>query len=208
MAKPLTGMRIAILATDMFEEPELKRPREALEQAGAITELIAPKGPEIIAAQHFDKGPMYTVDRLLKNANPDDYDALLLPGGALNADQLRMEPDAQSFVRSFDANEKPIAAICHAPWLLVSAGLAKGRTMTSYYTIADDIKNAGGNWVDKAVVRDSNWVSSRQPDDIPAFNEAMIKLFHELASTYEATPVHMPEPAFGERIDTDSDAQD
>lgn len=170
-------MRIAILATDMVEEIELVEPRQALEAAGAETDLIAPKGSEIIAANHFDKSETYPVDATLDEVEPTDYDAVLLPGGALNADMLRIEPRAQYFVQQMDEAGKPIAVICHGPWLLVSAGLVDGRTLTSYHTIADDITNAGGDWLDKAVVTDNNWVSSRKPDDLPQFNTAMIQLF-------------------------------
>jgi deglycase len=200
MEKPLDGINVAILATDMFEEVELKKPQEALEEAGATTEIIAPKEPEIMAARHFDKAGTYMVDRLLNEADPNDYDALLLPGGALNADQLRAEPLAQKFVQRFDADDKPIAVICHAPWLLISAGLVKGRTLTSFHTIADDIKNAGGTWIDKEVVRDNNWVSSRQPDDIAAFNMAMIKLFAELAAGQTTDAGKVEELAFREQL--------
>ena len=203
MEKPLEGMKVAVLATDMFEEDELKKPLQALKEAGAITHIIAPKGPTIIAAHHFDKGSPYRVDRLLQEADPADYDAVLLPGGALNADSLRAEPAAQRFIQHFDATDKPIAVICHAAWLLVSAGLIQGRTLTSYHTIADDIKNAGGNWIDKEVIQDGNWVSSRQPDDIPAFNAAMLELFGEAYIDTEemsAKAAGTPQMAFREKL--------
>jgi protease I len=129
--------------------------------------------------KHHDKSKKVDVDLLLDDANPDDYDAVLLPGGALNADALRVEKAAQEFVREIDRAGKPIAVICHGPWLLVSAGLVKGRTLTSYHTIQDDIRNAGGNWKNQEVARDANWVSSRQPSDIPTFNRAMLALFAE-----------------------------
>lgn len=210
MEKPLEGIRVAILATDMFEEAELKKPQEALEEAGAITEIISPKEPEIMAARHFDKAGTYAVDRLLSEADPADYDALLLPGGALNADALRMEPQAQKFARYFDATNKPIAVICHGAWLLASTDLVRGRTMTSYYTIADDLRNAGAKWVDEAVVRDGNWVSSRQPDDLPVFNAAMINLFSELtidnpSFRSENLRETMAEPAFREQLGLDEE---
>lgn len=176
----LQGKRVAILATDMFEESELVKPRAALEAEGATTAVLAPHEGEIQGARHFDKGIKVKVDGLITDARPSDYDAVLLPGGALNADKLRSDPDAQSFVRSIDANGKPIAVICHAPWLLVSAGLVRGRNLTSYYTIADDLINAGAEWRDEPVVTDHNLVSSRQPDDIPLFNAAMVKLFAEV----------------------------
>jgi protease I len=170
---------VAILATNGFEEAELIEPRKALEKAGAQTVLIAPKSGTIRGMKHDEKADTVEVDLTLDAADPDAFDAVLLPGGALNADSLRVEPKAQAFVRRIDQQRKPIAVICHGPWLLVSAGLVKGRTLTSYYTIQDDIRNAGGKWVDEAAIRDCNWVSSREPGDIPAFNEAMIQLMAE-----------------------------
>src|ERR1700722_522710 len=177
--KKLSHMRIAILASDGFEQAELEKPRKALEEAGAKTVVIAPKSGKIQGFQHDEKGDNIGVDMTLDKAQPNDFDAVLLPGGTLNADFLRAEKKAQEFVRSIDQAKKPIAVICHAPWLLVSAGLVKGRTITSYHTIQDDIRNAGGNWKDAEVIRDGNWVSSRQPTDIPAFNREMIALFSE-----------------------------
>ena len=175
----LDGITVAILATNNFEEAELIEPREALEHAGAITKVIAPKAGKIQAMKHDEKTKQIDVDLTLDKANPDDYDAVLLPGGALNADHMRAEPKAQDFVRSVERAGKPIAVICHSPWLLVSAGLVKGRTLSAYHTIQDDIRNAGGKWKDEEVVRDKNWVSSRQPSDISAFNREMLKLFSE-----------------------------
>ena len=175
----LEGMRVAILATNGVEQAELTEPRKALDEAGARTTLIAPKNGKVKAMKHDEAGDQFDVDMTLDKANPEDFDAILLPGGALNADALRMEHAAQEFVRYMDDSGKPIAVICHAPWLLVSAGLVDGRTLTSYYTIQDDIRNAEGQWMDKEVVRDQNWVSSRQPSDIPVFNQEMIKLFRE-----------------------------
>lgn len=201
MSTPLDGMHIAIVATNMFEESELTEPKTALESAGARVDILAPEGPDIQAARHFDKGDFYEVDYLLGEVDSIEYDALLLPGGALNADALRVDRTAQDFVREFDADNKPIAVICHGGWLLVSAGLVKGRTMTSYKTIADDIRNAGGTWVDKAVVRDENWVSSRKPDDIPEFNDEMIKLFSESMQAKHGTPREATELSFRERLD-------
>ena len=177
--KPLEGMRVAILATDLFEEAELVKPREALQQAEARTTVIAPKQGEIQGVQHDKKTQKVHVDMTLDQAKPDEFDAVLIPGGAMNADALRMEKKAQEFVKALDQKGKPIAVICHGPWLLVSAGLVKGRHMTSYYTIQDDLKNAGAVWTDQASVRDRNWVSSRKPDDIPQFNREMLKLFSE-----------------------------
>lgn len=175
----LDGFRVAILATNGVEESELTEPREALEQHGARTMLIAPKAGTVQAMKHDEKTTQYEVDLPLDEAHPEDFDAVLLPGGALNADKLRVEAKAQQFVRSMDEAAKPIAVICHGPWLLVSAGLVSGRKLTSYHTIQDDIRNAGGQWVDEEVVRDGNWVSSRQPSDLPAFNREVIALFSE-----------------------------
>ena len=175
----LQGIRVAILATDGVEEAELREPRAALEEAGARTLLFAPKQGSIQSFKHHDKAEKITVDKTLSEANPEQFDAVLLPGGALNADTLRVQPRAQEFVREMDRQGKPIAVICHAPWLLVSANCVRGRTMTSYHTIQDDLRNAGANWRDEEVVRDGNWVSSRQPSDIPAFNRTMIELFAE-----------------------------
>ena len=177
--KKLEGLRVAILATDLFEEAELVEPRKALQEAGAQAVVIAPKSGEIQAVQHDKKTQKVKVDMTLDEARPNDFDAVLLPGGALNADALRMEKKAQEFVKNVDSTGKPIAVICHGPWLLISAGLVKGRHMTSYKTIQDDLKNAGANWVDEVSVRDRNWVSSRQPGDIPEFNRNMVELFAE-----------------------------
>lgn len=174
----LQGMRVAILATDGVED-ELKEPRKAMEKAGARTTLFAPKAGRIYSMNHHDKAAQYDVDKTLEEADATEFDAVLLPGGALNADTLRVQPRAQQFVREMDQAGKPMAIICHAPWLLVSADLVRGRTLTSYHTIQDDIRNAGGKWQDEEVVRDRNWVSSRQPSDIPAFNRAMVDLFSE-----------------------------
>lgn len=181
-ANKLNGLRVAILLTDDFEQVEMTEPRKALEQAGAQTQIISVKPGQVTGMNHDVKADSFKVDMTLEQAKPDDFDAVLLPGGAINADTLRVEPKAQEFIRRINDTGKPIAIICHAPWLLVSPGLVKGRTLTSYHTIQDDIRNAGGTWQDREVVRDRNWVTSRQPDDIPAFNEAMISLFAEQQS--------------------------
>jgi protease I len=177
--QPLDQMRIAILATQGVEQSELTEPRKALEQAGARTTLIAPQPGTVQGMRHDEKADRFDVDLTLDAANPDDFDAVLLPGGAFNADALRVEPGAQDFVRRIDQAGKPIAVICLGPWLLVSAGLTKGRTMTSYHTIRDDLRHAGAIWVDREVVRHRNWVSSRQPSDIPAFNREVLALLAE-----------------------------
>lgn len=182
MAADLKGLRVAILATDMVEEAELVEPRKALDDAGAVTELISPKEGEIICARHFDKASTVKVDKPLSEADPYAYDVLFLPGGALNADFLRANVSAQAFARSFDEDGRPIAAICHAPWLLISAGLVRERRLTSFHTLQDDIRNAGGYWVDAPVVNDLNWLTSRQPSDIPQFNEALLSMLGTLVA--------------------------
>lgn len=172
----LSGKRVAILATDLFEEVELTGPKEALEEAGAETVVIAPHRGQLQAARHADKTITVPVEQTLNEADPEEYDAVLVPGGTLNADALRTEPAAQHFVRAIEEAGKPLAVICHGPWLLVSAGLVQGRRLTSYPTIADDLKNADAEWVDAEVVVDDNWVSSRRPGDVPAFNKAFLSL--------------------------------
>jgi protease I len=179
MENRLKGLRVAILVTKAFEEVEMTSPRQQLEDAGAETVLIAPVEGEVQAFDGVEKSKKYRVDQRLDQADPQDFDALLLPGGTYNADKLRMVEKAQEFVRHFDQKRKPIAVICHAPWLLVSAGLVRGRSLTSYYTLQHDIQNAGGNWSDRELVEDGNWVSSRNPDDLPVFNEALLKLFEK-----------------------------
>jgi protease I len=173
----LSDLRLAVLATDGFEESELTQPVAALKGGGAKVDIVSLKDKPIQAFRHMDKGTTVPVDRRLADVSANDYDALVLPGGALNADALRMVPDVQKFVRAFNDAGKPMAVICHAPWELVSAGLVRGRTLTSYHTIQDDIRNAGGKWVDREVVEDGNWVTSRQPSDLPAFIKTMTALF-------------------------------
>jgi protease I len=179
MSERLRGFRVAILATDLFEEAELIEPRQALDEAGATTVVIAPHAGEIQAVQHDKKTQKVKVDLVLSEADPEQFDAVLLPGGAMNADALRMEPLAQEFVRRIDQTRRPVAVICHAAWLLISARVVRGRHMTSYKTIQDDLRNAGAFWTDKEVVRDANLVSSRQPTDIPRFNQEIVALFAE-----------------------------
>ncbi len=177
--KILDGFRVAILVSDDFEQAEMTEPRKALEHVGASTTIISPNPGQVTGVNHDQKADSFKVDMTLDEADPNNFDAVLLPGGALNADFMRMNPKAQNFVKQIDSSGRPIAVICHAPWLLVSAGLVRGRTLTSYQTIQDDIKNAGGNWVDQEMVRDHNWVSSRSPKDLGAFNPAMVSLFSE-----------------------------
>jgi len=175
----LEDKKIAILAADGFEEAELVEPKKALDKAGAKTEVVSPKGGKIQGMVHADKGKKVDVDVELDEANPEDYDALMIPGGMMNPDELRSTPAALKFVRHFFEAGKPVAAICHAPWVLIDAGVAKGRTMTSWPAIQADLRNAGAKWVDKEVVVDNGLVTSRKPDDIPAFNEKMIEEFRE-----------------------------
>jgi protease I len=180
MQQDLNGRRVAILLTDGFEQIEMTSPREALEGAGAKCVLISNKEGEVQGFKHHDKADKFKVDLALSKADPNDFDAVLLPGGVINADALRIEKKAQQFVQEMERAGKPIMVICHGPWLLVSAGLMKGRTITSWPTLQDDIRNAGGNWQDREVIRDRNWVSSRKPDDLPAFNRESIRLISEI----------------------------
>jgi protease I len=175
----LKGKRVAIIVTDGFEQIEMTSPREALEKAGATCVLIAPKDGEVQGFKHHDKKDRFKVDMTLDKADPSQFDAVMLPGGVINADALRIDKNAQRFVQEIDRAGKPIAVICHGPWLLVSAGLVKGHTMTSWPTLEDDLRNAGAIWKDSECVRDRNWVSSRKPDDLPVFNREMTKLFGE-----------------------------
>jgi len=170
----LDGLTVAILVSDLFEQVELTEPQHALEAAGARTVLISNKGPLVYGMHHDQRGDAFRVDVELQRARPEDYDALLLPGGTFNADSLRMVEGAQRFVQAFEAARKPIGVICHGPWLLVSAGLVPGRTLTSWPSLQDDIRNAGGTWVNREVVVDTNWISSRKPDDLPSFKRELI----------------------------------
>ena len=182
----LDNKRVAVLVTDGFEEVELTEPAKALGEAGAKIDIIAPHPGRIQAFKHHDKSITVPVDRTFEEANSADYDALLLPGGALNADAMRANPQVQQFIRTFASSGRPMAVICHAPWELISAGVARGRTMTSYHTIQDDVRNAGAHWEDREVVVDGNLVTSRQPSDIPAFNREMITLFAQAPSHVKA----------------------
>jgi protease I len=174
MTNELYNCKVAILAVDGFEEAELTEPRRALSEAGAKVEIISQKHGEIQAFRHVDKGSKVKVDRTFDDVNADDYDAVVLPGGVVNGDAIRMIPEAQAFVRAANDAHKIIAVICHGGWLPVSAGIVKGHTMTSWPTLQDDIRNAGGNWVDEQIVHDGNFITSRKPDDLPAFNAELI----------------------------------
>jgi len=173
----LHDVRVAIIAMDGFEESELIEPRKALEGAGAEVHVISAKEGEIQGFRHLDRAGKVRVDRTLDQVRPADYDALVLPGGALNADAARADPKVRAFIREIDRDGKPMAVICHAPWELISAGIVRGRKLTSWHTIEDDICNAGGEWTDREVVIDRNLVTSRGPKDLPAFNREMLSLF-------------------------------
>jgi len=175
----LNGKTVAILATNGFEQSELLEPRKALQAACAKTQVVSPEKGKIKGWNHTDWGEQVIVDVALDSADPRAYDALLLPGGVMNPDKLRMGPAAGQFVREFFASRKPVAAICHGPWMLVEAGAVRGRTITSWPSLQTDIRNAGGKWVDEEVVVDNGLVTSRKPDDIPAFNRKMIEEFAE-----------------------------
>ena len=175
----LSGKKVAVLATDGFEQSELEKPVEALKAAGATVEVVSPKSGEIQGMEHHEKGRMVHVDRLLSQANADDYDSIVLPGGVANPDALRLEPKAIDFVRAFARAGKPIAAICHGPWTLINAEAVEGKRMTSWPSLEADLRNAGADWVDEEVVVDDGLVTSRKPDDLPAFCARMIEEFAE-----------------------------
>ena len=175
MSTSINGKRVAFLATDGVEEVEYTEPRKAVEAAGGIAELVSLADGEIQAVNHLDQGGKYPVERTVKNADIQDYDALVLPGGVANPDFLRTDPDAVRFVRDFVVAGKPVAAICHGPWTLVEAGVVDGRTLTSWPSLRTDLANAGATWVDEPVHVDNGLVTSRKPDDIPAFTEALLK---------------------------------
>jgi len=175
----LQGVNVAILVTDGFEQVELTDPRKALDEAGATTRIVSPKNERVRAWNFTDWSIDLPVDVALDQASPEDFDALLLPGGVINPDSLRIEPDAVAFVKAFFDAGKPVAAICHGPWTVIEAGAARGRRMTSWPSLRTDLQNAGADWVDQETVVDQGLVTSRSPDDIPAFNREVIKLFSE-----------------------------
>ncbi|WP_434628171.1 type 1 glutamine amidotransferase domain-containing protein [Pseudomonas sp. Z6-14] len=174
MPGSLNDKRVTILVTNGFEQAELTGPKQALEQAGAKVEIVSASEGQVKGWNHDQPADDFQVDLTFKAANVEQYDAVVLPGGVQNSDTIRIDPDAQNLVKGFEAAGKPIAVICHGGWLLVSSGLVKGKTMTSYKTLKDDLTNAGANWVDQEVVKDGKLISSRQPDDIPAFNRELI----------------------------------
>jgi protease I len=187
MPNKLNGKRIAILATDGVEQVEMTEPRKALDAEGAKTELVSPAKGHMQPWKHMDKADKFPVDVALDAANPNNYDALVLPGGVANPDQLRTMPKAVEFVKSFFEQGKPVAAICHAPWMLVEADAVRGKTVTSWPSLHTDLKNAGAKWVDREVVEDHGLVTSRKPDDLPAFNKKVVELFSQ-------APEHEPQP--------------
>ena len=189
MDPSLNGLHIGILVTDGFEQVEMTQPKEALEGEGAITKIISQRRETVQGMNHDTPADQFPVDLYFDEADPHDFDAILLPGGEVNSARIREIPEAQQIVKGIAAEGKPIAVICHGAWLLVSAGLVQGKTMTSYPTLERDIRNAGGNWVDREVVVDGNWVSSRKPDDIPAFNREMIEVFGQrMRDSVRGTP--------------------
>jgi protease I len=188
MGQDLNGLKVAILATDGFEQSELFKPKEALENAGAEVSIVSLKTGEIKGWNEKNWGDPITVDLTVDQAQADDFDALHLPGGVMNPDKLRINEDAVNFVKDFFAAGKPVSAICHAPWTLIEAEEVEGKTLTSYQSIRTDLENAGAKWVDQEVVVDGLLVTSRKPDDLPAFNEKIIEVFSQTsAKTKEAT---------------------
>ena len=190
MADKLQGRRVAILAADGFEEVELTKPKKSLDEAGAKTTVVSIKSGKIQGMNHADKAETVAVDKTLAEAKPQDFDALMIPGGLMNPDALRSNEEALEFVRHFFREGKPVAAICHAPWMLVEADVVDGREVTSFPSVQTDIRNAGGNWVDEEVVVDSGLVTSRKPDDIPAFNSKIVEEFAEGVHTEQAEKTH------------------
>jgi protease I len=187
MATELKGLKVAILVANGFEQVEMTEPRKALDKAGAQTELVSPEKEQVKGWNHTEWGDEFPVDVSLERSSPDEYDALMLPGGVMNPDHLRLKPEAIQFIRAFVTSGKPIAAICHAPWTLIDAGAVKGRRITSWPSLKTDLTNGGANWVDEEVVRDGQIVTSRKPADIPAFNKKMIEMFAEALQQAKGT---------------------
>jgi protease I len=179
MANSLNGKTIAILATNGFEQVELTEPQKALKEAGATVVIVSQKSGKIQGMNHDEKGDMVAVDKTLDEVKPEQFDGLVLPGGVANPDYLRVDKQAVAFVKAFATGGKPIAAICHGPWTLIEADAVRGKKMTSWPSLQTDLKNAGANWVDEKVVRDGQLVTSRKPDDLPAFNQAVVEMFAE-----------------------------
>lgn len=189
--KVLRGLRVAVLAADGFEQVELTQPVSALEKQGAQVDILSLEEGKIRGVNGLAPGRKVAVDRTIRESSPDEYDALLLPGGLKNPDALRQSEEVRDFVRSMETAGKPIAVICHAPWILISSGVIAGRRLTSWPGIQDDVRNAGAHWIDGAMVRDGNWVSSRDPGDLPRFIEGMIDLFAENAPVVEQQPARL-----------------
>jgi len=185
----LQGKRVAFLATDMVEQVELTEPWKAVQEAGATTELISLEEGEIQGFNHYDKGDTFPVDKTVEEARADDYDALVIPGGVGNPDTMRVDENAVGLVRDFFEQGKPVGVICHGPWMLVEAGVVRGRKVTSWPSLQTDIRNAGGNWVDQEVVVDEGLVTSRKPDDLPAFNAKIVEEFAEGRHEQQAASV-------------------
>jgi protease I len=179
VADKLQGKRVAFLATDMVEQVELTEPWKAVQDEGATPELVSLEDGEIQGFNHYDKADTFKVDRTVEEASADDYDALVIPGGVGNPDTMRMDENAVEFTRQFFEQGKPVGVICHGPWMLVEAGVVRDRTVTSWPSLRTDIRNAGGNWVDQEVVVDQGLVTSRKPDDLPAFNAKIVEEFAE-----------------------------
>ena len=190
MADKLQGKRVAFLATDMVEQVELTEPWKAVKEAGATPELISLEEGEIQGFDHYDKADTFKVDRIVEEARADDYDALVIPGGVGNPDTMRADENAVQFVRDFFEQQKPVGVICHGPWMLVEAGVVRGRKVTSWPSLQTDIRNAGGEWVDEQVVVDHGLVTSRKPDDLPAFNKKIVEEFCEGKHAEQSASVH------------------
>ncbi len=191
MGDKLQGKRVAFLATDMVEQVELTDPWKAVESEGATPELISLEDGEIQGFNHYDKADTFKVDRTVEEARADDYDALVVPGGVGNPDTMRMDENAVELVRQFFEQGKPVGAICHGPWMLVEAGVVRGRTVTSWPSLRTDIRNAGGNWVDNEVVVEDGLVTSRKPDDLPAFTKKIVEEFAEGRHEKQAASVQV-----------------
>jgi len=189
VADRLQGKRVAFLAADMVEQVELTEPWKAVKDEGGTPELVSLKEGEIQGFNHYDKADTYKVDRTVEEARADDYDALVIPGGVGNPDALRTDENAVRFVRDFFEQGKPVGVICHGPWMLVEAGVLRGRKVTSWPSLQTDIRNAGGDWVDQEVVVDEGLVTSRKPDDLPAFNEKIVEEFAEGLHEQQAAPI-------------------
>ena len=190
MANELQGKRVAFLATDMVEQVELTEPWQAVEQAGAAPELVSLEEGEIQGFNHYDKADTFKVDKTVEEARAEDYDALVIPGGVGNPDTMRADENAVLLVRDFFEQNKPVGAICHGPWMLVEAGVVRGRKVTSWPSLQTDIRNAGGEWVDEKVVVDNGLVTSRKPDDLQAFNAKLVEEFAEGKHAEQSKSIH------------------